>query len=68
MKVKENRERIQRWMWLVTTILAVLSIVICLLVNYVLEEAVTWSWITTVSIVYGWMLLTVLLLSKQYTI
>lgn len=68
LKVKENRERIQRWMWLVTTILAVLSIVICLLVNYVLEEAVTWSWITTVSIVYGWMLLTVLLLSKQYTI
>lgn len=58
LKVKENRERIQRWMWLGTTILAILSIVICLLVNYVLEEAVTWSWITTVSIVYGWMLLT----------
>lgn len=68
LKVKENRERIQRWIWIMLSALAVLSIGICLLCNYVLEGAISWAWIAAVSVIYGWMILTALLMSHRYLI
>lgn len=68
LKVKENRERIQRWIWIMLSAFAVLSIGICLLCNYVLEGAISWAWIAVVSVIYGWMILTALLMSHRYLI
>lgn len=68
LKVKENRARIQRWLWMVLSALAVLSIGICLLCNYMLEETISWAWIAAASIVYGWMILTALLMTHRYLI
>lgn len=68
LKVKENKERIQRWIWLLISVLSVLSIGICLLCNYVLEETISWAWIAAASIVYGWLLITTLLMARRHMI
>lgn len=68
MKVKENRERICRVIWVITSVLSLLGIGICYLVNYIMSSYLDWSMITAAAILYGWLILTPMLMARQHQI
>lgn len=68
MKILDNRAAILKYITVFIGFASIISIGICLVVNYVLTSNFTWSLIASTAIAYGCIIVSVFLMCKQYRI
>lgn len=66
MKILDNRTTILKYITIFLCVASIISIGICLLVDYVLTRTLTWSLTASAAIAYGCVIVSVFLMCKSY--